>query len=67
MHDGPMTALALSPPTTVVYVPGKVLLTGGYLVLDPAYSGVVSTSARFYTTVRDLDDEAASVTAAKAD
>ncbi|KAH9920041.1 ribosomal protein S5 domain 2-type protein [Fomitopsis serialis] len=53
--------------TTAVSAPGKVLLAGGYLVLDPAYSGVVvSTSARFYTTVRDLD-EAASVAAAKAD
>jgi len=53
--------------TTAVSAPGKVLLAGGYLVLDPAYSGVVvSTSARFYTTVRDLD-EAASIAAAKAD
>ncbi|TFY73847.1 hypothetical protein EWM64_g10166 [Hericium alpestre] len=38
---------------TVVSSPGKVLLAGGYLVLDPAYSGVVvSTSSRFYTVVR---------------
>jgi phosphomevalonate kinase len=38
---------------TIVSSPGKVLLAGGYLVLDPAYSGVVvSTSARFYTVVR---------------
>jgi phosphomevalonate kinase len=36
----------------VVSAPGKVLLAGGYLVLDPAYSGVVvSTSSRFYTVV----------------
>ncbi|OSD03893.1 Phosphomevalonate kinase [Trametes coccinea BRFM310] len=35
--------------------PGKVLLAGGYLVLDNAYSGVVvSTSSRFYTVVRPL-------------
>ena len=40
-------------PTTVISSPGKVLLAGGYLVLDPAYSGVVvSTSSRFYTVVR---------------
>ena len=51
----------------VVSAPGKVLLAGGYLVLDPAYSGVVvSTSARYYTVVRDLD-ETASLAAAKAD
>ncbi|TFY59322.1 hypothetical protein EVG20_g7832 [Dentipellis fragilis] len=38
---------------TVVSAPGKVLLAGGYLVLDPAYSGVVvSTSSRFYTVVQ---------------
>lgn len=39
--------------TTVVSAPGKVLLAGGYLVLDPKYAGlVVSTSSRFYTIVR---------------
>jgi phosphomevalonate kinase len=38
---------------TCVSSSGKVLLAGGYLVLDPAYSGVVvSTSSRFYTLVR---------------
>lgn len=37
---------------TVVSSSGKVLLAGGYLVLDPAYSGVVvSTSSRFYTVI----------------
>jgi len=36
----------------VVSAPGKVLIAGGYLVLDPAYSGVVaSTSSRFYTAI----------------
>ena len=41
-----------APPPTVVSAPGKVLLAGGYLVLDPAYSGVVvSTSSRFYTVI----------------
>ncbi|KAF8798715.1 phosphomevalonate kinase [Phlegmacium glaucopus] len=40
--------------TTVVSAPGKVLIAGGYLVLDPAYSGiVVSTSSRFYTAIQD--------------
>ena len=37
---------------TVVSAPGKVLLAGGYLILDPRYSGiVVSTSSRFYSVV----------------
>lgn len=40
----------------VVSAPGKALLAGGYLVLDPAYSGlVVSVSSRFYTVIRDGD------------
>ncbi|KAI3604033.1 phosphomevalonate kinase [Moniliophthora roreri] len=38
---------------TVVSSPGKVLIAGGYLVLDPKYSGVVvSTSSRFYTVIQ---------------
>ncbi|KAH8119586.1 Phosphomevalonate kinase [Phellopilus nigrolimitatus] len=38
---------------TVVSAPGKVLIAGGYLVLDQKYSGVVvSTSSRFYTAIR---------------
>lgn len=38
--------------------PGKVLIAGGYLVLDPAYPGlVISTSSRFYTVVRTRDGE----------
>lgn len=33
---------------------GKVLLAGGYLILDPKFSGVViSTSSRFYTVITD--------------
>ena len=37
----------------VVSAPGKVLIAGGYLVLDPKYTGiVVSTSSRFYTIIR---------------
>ncbi|KAF9412511.1 phosphomevalonate kinase [Podila epigama] len=42
--------------TTIVSAPGKVLLAGGYLVLDPAFSGlVVATDARFYTLIRPGD------------
>jgi phosphomevalonate kinase len=38
--------------STVVSCPGKVLIAGGYLVLDPAYHGyVVATASRFYTVV----------------
>lgn len=40
---------------TTTSAPGKALLAGGYLVLDPAYSGiVVAADARFYTVVRSL-------------
>ena len=40
--------------TTVVSAPGKILIAGGYLVLDPAYSGVVvSASSRFYAVVQN--------------
>ena len=39
--------------TTLVSAPGKVLLAGGFIVLDPQYFGIViSTSARFYTLIR---------------
>ncbi|PBK74374.1 phosphomevalonate kinase [Armillaria solidipes] len=42
------------PHSTVVSSPGKVLIAGGYLVLDPAYSGiVVSASSRFYIVITD--------------
>lgn len=38
---------------TVASAPGKVLLTGGYLVLEQAYTGlVIGTSARFYTVIK---------------
>jgi len=48
------------PQTTVVSAPGKVLIAGGYLVLDPAFSGtVVSTSSRFYTVIQDQAREQA--------
>ena len=44
-----------SSATTIVSASGKVLIAGGYLVLDPKYSGVVvSTSSRFYSVVQTL-------------
>lgn len=43
---------------TTASAPGKALLAGGYLVLDPAYVGIViAADARFYTTVRPLDEQ----------
>jgi len=40
------------PPKMTVSTPGKVLITGGYLVLDKQFSGlVVATDARFFTRV----------------
>lgn len=46
------TAASSSSASTLVSAPGKVLLAGGYLVLDPAYVGVViATDARFYSLV----------------
>ena len=46
-----------SSSATVVSSPGKVLMAGGYLVLDPAYSGiVVSTSSRFYTVIDTISE-----------
>ncbi|KAI8582284.1 hypothetical protein K450DRAFT_228231 [Umbelopsis ramanniana AG] len=43
--------------TTVVSAPGKVLVTGGYLVLDPSYHGlVIGTNARFYTVIQSKDE-----------
>ncbi|KAL0564316.1 phosphomevalonate kinase [Marasmius crinis-equi] len=47
------SAAAAQNKPIVVSSPGKVLIAGGYLVLDPTYSGVVvSTSSRFYTVIR---------------
>ncbi|TPX35407.1 phosphomevalonate kinase [Synchytrium endobioticum] len=41
--------------TITVSAPGKVLVTGGYLVLDRQYSGlVIATSSRFYCTIKPL-------------
>jgi phosphomevalonate kinase len=48
---------------TVVSSPGKVLIAGGYLVLDPAYAGVVvSTSSRFYTVIQDATAKGSYIT-----
>ncbi|KAJ3092156.1 phosphomevalonate kinase [Quaeritorhiza haematococci] len=47
----------MTPPSeeSVVSAPGKVLITGGYLVLDRSYTGVVvGTSSRFFACVRPL-------------
>lgn len=41
------------PRETTVSAPGKVLVAGGYLVLDPAYPGlVIATSSRFYASAK---------------
>lgn len=50
----------------VVSAPGKVLIAGGYLVLDPAYPGlVISTTSKFYTIIHPLKSgSTASVAAA---
>ena len=38
---------------TIASAPGKVLLAGGYLVLEQSFTGlVVGTTARFYTVIR---------------
>jgi phosphomevalonate kinase len=44
---------------TAVSAPGKVLLAGGYLVLDRAHTGLVfGLSARIHVVVRDIDTSA---------
>ncbi|BGP17625.1 hypothetical protein JCM10213_001276 [Rhodosporidiobolus nylandii] len=51
-------ASAFTDRATVVSCPGKVLLAGGYLVLDPKHNGfVISTPSRFYTVVQDRQGE----------
>lgn len=46
------TKVTTSDEQTVVSAPGKVLLAGGYLVLDRLYTGlVVATSSRFFCSV----------------
>lgn len=42
-------------PTTAVSAPGKVLLAGGYLVLDRAYTGLVfGLSARINVVAQEI-------------
>ncbi|KAM0029806.1 putative phosphomevalonate kinase [Helianthus debilis subsp. tardiflorus] len=44
--------------TVIASAPGKVLITGGYLVLERPNAGIVlSTNARFYAIVKPLYDE----------
>lgn len=44
--------MAFDRAPTIVSAPGKVLIAGGYLILDPAFAGLVLvTNARFYTCV----------------
>ncbi|KFY43985.1 hypothetical protein V494_01705, partial [Pseudogymnoascus sp. VKM F-4513 (FW-928)] len=54
---------APKPPTTTttaVSAPGKVLLAGGYLVLDRAHTGLVfGLSARIHVIVQDSHTDAA--------
>ncbi len=43
-------------PTTAVSAPGKVLLAGGYLVLDRAYTGLVfGLSARINVIAQEIN------------
>jgi len=47
--------ISLAMPTAVS-APGKVLFTGGYLVLDRTYTGLVfGLSARIHVLIDDLD------------
>lgn len=51
----------VSGRTTITSAPGKVLLAGGYLVLDRLYTGlVVATSSRFYCCITDIPSSSAS-------
>ncbi|WRT70940.1 phosphomevalonate kinase [Kwoniella shivajii] len=57
----------MEPERTTISSPGKVLLAGGYLVLDRAFSGVVvATSSRFYSTVTSLPSPSTSSSSGKA-
>ncbi|KAK2624374.1 hypothetical protein QTJ16_006324 [Diplocarpon rosae] len=49
------SASVSSPRATAVSAPGKVLLAGGYLVLDRAYTGLVfGLSARIHVLVQEI-------------
>ncbi|KAG4428342.1 hypothetical protein IFR05_016176 [Cadophora sp. M221] len=48
--------MSSNPASTAVSAPGKVLLAGGYLVLDRAYTGLVfGLSARIHVIVQDIE------------
>lgn len=50
-----MTARPNANPTVAVSAPGKVLLAGGYLVLDRAYTGLVfGLSARINVVATEI-------------
>lgn len=52
-----MASSSSSVHPTVVSSPGKALVAGGYLVLEPTYSGVVvSTTSRFYTVIDTISE-----------
>ncbi|KAI5291710.1 phosphomevalonate kinase [Ascosphaera aggregata] len=67
----------MGPPTTnitAISAPGKVLLAGGYLVLDRKYTGLVlALDARIHTIVRQIqkkpanDEEGAAATVTSSD
>ncbi len=44
---------------TIVSAPGKVLIAGGYLVLDPKFSPglVLTTTSRFFTCIQQVEDQ----------
>lgn len=46
----------------IASAPGKVLIAGGYLVLEQAFTGlVVGASARFYTVVKPEAESSAGI------
>lgn len=58
-HHSPRLPLLRGPAEsmeTVISCPGKVLIAGGYLVLDPKHQGfVLATPSRFFTVVQSED------------
>lgn len=47
------SASSATARTSIVSAPGKVLIAGGYLVLEPTFPGlVIATTSRFYSVVR---------------
>ena len=56
IKEGGLTSLTLGcNACRVVSAPGKVLITGAYLVLEKPHAGLVlSTSARFYAIVKPI-------------